>query len=119
MVECDGIAALVPPDDDRVTAVCSAHSSWLQATSSVGPLDEGLRAAVAAARPPAKHVLLDADSVNFIDTTGCDALLDAIKELQSQGITFSFARVRDEVREPWTRVAGELNARFLTEPSIV
>ena len=46
-----------------------------------------------------KHVLLDADSVNFVDTSGCDAALNAIKELQSQGITFAFARVCDEVRE--------------------
>jgi sulfate permease, SulP family len=67
--------------------------------ASVGHLDDGLEAALAAARPPAKHVLLDADSVNFIDTTGCDAVLNAIKEFQSRGITFAFARVRDEVRE--------------------
>jgi MFS superfamily sulfate permease-like transporter len=37
--------------------------------------------------------------VNFIDTSACDAVLNLIKELQSQGITFAFARVRDEVRE--------------------
>jgi anti-anti-sigma regulatory factor len=37
--------------------------------------------------------------VNFIDTSACDALVNFIKELQSQGITFAFARVRDEVRE--------------------
>jgi high affinity sulfate transporter 1 len=67
--------------------------------ASVGHLDEGLKAALAASRPPAKHVLLDADSVNFVDTTGCDALLSVIKEVQSRGITFAFARVRDEVRE--------------------
>jgi high affinity sulfate transporter 1 len=67
--------------------------------ASVGHLDEGLRAALAASHPTAKHVLLDADSVNFADTTGCDTVLNAIKELQSQGITFAFARVRDEVRE--------------------
>jgi sulfate permease, SulP family len=67
--------------------------------ASIGHLDAGLRAAVAANRPPAKHVLLDADSVDFIDTSACDALLNSIKELQSQGITFAFARVRDEVRE--------------------
>jgi len=42
---------------------------------------------------------VDADSVDFIDTSGCDAALSTIKELQSQGITFAFARVRDEVRE--------------------
>jgi sulfate permease, SulP family len=48
---------------------------------------------------------VDAESVNFIDTSACDALLNSIKELQSQGITFPFARVRDEVRERM-RLAG-------------
>ncbi len=67
--------------------------------ASIGRHDEELKAALAASHPPAKHVLVDAESVNFIDITACDALLDFIKELQSQGITFAFARVRDEVRE--------------------
>lgn len=67
--------------------------------ASIGQLDEALKAALAASRPPARHVLLDADSVNFIDTSACDALLDALKKLQSEGITFAFARVRDQVRE--------------------
>jgi anti-anti-sigma regulatory factor len=43
--------------------------------------------------------------VNFIDTSACDALLNSIKGLQSQGIAFAFARVRDEVRERM-RLAG-------------
>jgi high affinity sulfate transporter 1 len=67
--------------------------------ASIRHFDEGLKAALAASRPPAKHVLLDADSVNFIDTSAGDAVLNLIKELQSQGIAFAFARVRDEVRE--------------------
>jgi sulfate permease, SulP family len=67
--------------------------------ANIGHLGERLKAALAASHPPAKHVLLDADSVNFIDTTGCDRLLNAIAELQSRGITFAFARVRDPVRE--------------------
>jgi SulP family sulfate permease len=71
--------------------------------ASIGRLDEALRAALAASRPPAKHVLLDAESVNFIDITACDALLNSIEELQSQGITFAFARVRDSVRERMRR----------------
>ena len=37
--------------------------------------------------------------MNFIDTSACDALLHSIKELQSRGITFAFASVRDETRE--------------------
>ena len=73
--------------------------------ASVSRLDEGLKAALAAAHPPAKHVLLDADSVNFIDTSACDAARNTINELQGQGITFAFARVRDEVRDR-LRLAG-------------
>ena len=67
--------------------------------ASIGHLVADLNAALAAARPPAKHVLVDADSLNFIDASACDALLSSIKQLQSQGITIAFARVRDEVRE--------------------
>ncbi len=67
--------------------------------ASVGHFVEGLETALATSRPRAKHVLLDADSMNFIDTSACDALLNFIKELHSQGTAFAFARVRDEVRE--------------------
>src|SRR5260221_2816722 len=67
--------------------------------ASIGHVGEALKAALATNRPPAKRVLLDAGSVNFIDTSACDALLNSIKKLQSQGITFAFARVRDPVRE--------------------
>jgi high affinity sulfate transporter 1 len=67
--------------------------------ASIGHLDAELKAALAEQRPPAKHVLLDAESVNFIDVTACEALLNTIEELQNQDITFAFARVRDEVRE--------------------
>jgi len=67
--------------------------------ASIGRVIDGLKSALAASRPPAKHVLLDAESVNFIDTTASDELLRFIKELQGQGITLAFARLRDEVRE--------------------
>jgi len=67
--------------------------------ASVGHFVEGLKTALAVSRPRARRVLLDADSVNFIDTSAGDALLNLIKELQSQGTAFAFARVRDEVRE--------------------
>ena len=67
--------------------------------ASIGHLGAELTDALTASNPAAKHVLVDADSVNFIDTSACDALLNSIKELQSQGITFAFARVRDQVRE--------------------
>jgi high affinity sulfate transporter 1 len=67
--------------------------------ASIGHVEAGLKTALAAHRPPATRVLLDADSVNLIDTSACDALLNLIKELQSEGITVAFARVRDDVRD--------------------
>jgi SulP family sulfate permease len=73
--------------------------------ASVGHVGHGLKAALAASHPPARHVVLDASSVNFIDSSACDALLNLIKELQGVGITLAFARVRDQVREQM-RLAG-------------
>lgn len=67
--------------------------------ASAGHLDERLRTALATSQPPPKHVLFDADSVTFVDTSAGDALLNVIKNLQGQGVTFAFARVRDSVRE--------------------
>jgi MFS superfamily sulfate permease-like transporter len=67
--------------------------------ASIGRLDDGLKAALAASRPPTKRVLVDAEAVNLIDVSACDALLNIILELPGQGITFAFARVRDRVRE--------------------
>jgi anti-anti-sigma factor len=67
--------------------------------ASIGHLQDGLNTALAVDRQTARHVLLDAESVNFIDTSACDALLNAIKQLQGRNISFAFARVRDEVRE--------------------
>jgi len=67
--------------------------------ASIGHVVGGVKVALAVSRPPAKYVLLDAESVNFIDTTACDELLRLINELHAQGITFAFARVRDQVRD--------------------
>jgi high affinity sulfate transporter 1 len=77
--------------------------------ASAGHVGHGLKAALAASHPPARCVLLDAGSVNFIDTSACDALLGLVKELQALGVTFAFARVRDQVRERM-RLAGVENA---------
>ncbi|GAB2179478.1 SulP family inorganic anion transporter [Dongia sp. agr-C8] len=73
--------------------------------ASVGHVALGLKSALADSHPAARRVLLDAGSVNFIDTSACDALLALIKEQQAQGVSFAFARVRDPVRERM-RLAG-------------
>jgi high affinity sulfate transporter 1 len=73
--------------------------------ASGGHFEEGLRSALAASRTPIKQVLLDAESVNFIDTSASDALLALLEKLKSEGVTCAFARVRDDVRERM-RLAG-------------
>jgi high affinity sulfate transporter 1 len=67
--------------------------------ASIGHLGDALKATLAASHPPAKHVLVDAEAVNLIDVSACDTLLNLIQELQTQGITFAVARVRDHVRK--------------------
>jgi high affinity sulfate transporter 1 len=67
--------------------------------ASIGHLDDGLKAALAASQPPAKHVLVDAESINLIDVSACDTLLNMVQEMQSKGISFGFARTRDHIRE--------------------
>jgi SulP family sulfate permease len=67
--------------------------------ASVGHLGDSLSVALAASLPPARHLLVDAEAVTFIDTTACDSLLNAIEEAQRRGVTIAFARVRDPVRE--------------------
>jgi len=73
--------------------------------ASVGHFVAGIKEALSASQPPAKHVLIDAESMNFIDTSAADELLRLTKELRDQGISLAFARVRDSVREQM-RVGG-------------
>jgi high affinity sulfate transporter 1 len=67
--------------------------------ASVGHVEEGLQAALATNDVPAEHVLLDAESVNFIDASASEELVAFLRKLQDAGITVAFARVRDSVRE--------------------
>ncbi|HWK67043.1 MAG TPA: SulP family inorganic anion transporter [Rhizobiaceae bacterium] len=72
--------------------------------ASVGRINSALKASLVA-RPELKRALLDFGSVNFIDVSAADELLNLIKGLQSEGITVAFARVRDSVRDNM-RLAG-------------
>jgi high affinity sulfate transporter 1 len=72
--------------------------------ASVGHIGVGLRASIATASD-VKRVILDLESVDFIDITGGDELLRLVHELQKQGISLAFVRVRDPVRAD-LRLAG-------------
>src|SRR3984893_8090790 len=63
--------------------------------ASMGHFEEALSAALAASRSPVQSVLVDAESINFIDTTASDELVAFLKKLKTAGITIAFARVRD------------------------
>ena len=67
--------------------------------ASIGHVGHELKAALAACHPSATHVLVDAESVNIVDTTALDELSNVVKDLQREGITIALARVRDQVRE--------------------
>jgi high affinity sulfate transporter 1 len=74
--------------------------------ASVGHIGSGLRTSVAAP-PGVKHVLLDFESVDFLDITGGDELLRLVRELQEKGISVAFVRVRDPIREDLRRAGIE------------
>ena len=73
--------------------------------ASVGHFEDGLKAALATSDPPVRHVLLDAELVNFINSSASDALLALVQNLKRDGVSIAFARVRDSVRER-IRAAG-------------
>jgi sulfate permease, SulP family len=74
--------------------------------ASIGHVRDALKAALAV-RPDVKRVLLDCASVDFIDISAGDELLDLIKGLQKTGIAVAFVRVRDAVREDMRRAEIE------------
>ena len=80
--------------------------------ASVGRIGAGLRAAVAAPSE-VKRVLLDFDSVDFVDITGGDELLRLVRELQERRISVAFVRVRDPVREDLRRAGNGYRTKQL------
>ncbi|NMN71416.1 sodium-independent anion transporter [Rhizobium sp. RHZ02] len=60
-----------------------------------------------ATRLDVKRVLLDCDSVDFIDISAGDELLGLVKELQKAGIAVGFVRVRDAVRDDMRKAGIE------------
>jgi MFS superfamily sulfate permease-like transporter len=60
---------------------------------------EALQARLAAATEPVRQVLLDAETINLLDTTAAEMLLELQTSLDKQGITLAFARVHDPVKD--------------------
>lgn len=77
--------------------------------ASANHFAEALQARIAAAAEPVRQVLLDAESINLLDSTAAEILLEQQKSLDKKGITLAFARVRDEVKEKMA-LAGIVDA---------
>lgn len=58
-----------------------------------------LKRAIRQTRPPVQQVLIDAESIDFIDTTAMEMLSRLRRELGQQGIGLALARVKDPVRD--------------------
>ena len=58
-----------------------------------------LLAHITRSKEPVSEVLIDAEGVNTIDTTGTEMLLELQKHLSRKGISLSFARVHDLVKD--------------------
>ena len=58
-----------------------------------------VREAIRAAPAPVRWLVLDADAMTHVDTTGLDALLDVTKDLRRDEITLVIARLRTRMEE--------------------
>jgi MFS superfamily sulfate permease-like transporter len=62
---------------------------------------------IAAADVPVQKVLVNAETINDLDTTGTDKLIKLHEELDRDGIQLAFAEVHDPVREMMRRTGAE------------
>lgn len=72
-----------------------------------------LKKAIKQSNSSVKQVLIDGESINFIDTTALEMLTKLNRELQQQGIIVSFARVRDYIRDRMRRSGLEQEIRTI------
>ena len=54
---------------------------------------------MAAAVEPVRQVLIDAETINLMDTTGAEMLRELQISLDKKGIALAFARLRDPVKD--------------------
>ena len=68
---------------------------------------EQVKHAIREATKPVQEVLMDYETINFVDTTAADTIVKLQAELAGVGITLCLARVRDSVREMLRRMGVE------------
>jgi high affinity sulfate transporter 1 len=68
---------------------------------------EQIKHAIQAAAEPVQEVLMDYETINFVDTTAAEVLVKLRAELAGENILLCLARVRDSVREMLQRQGVE------------
>ena len=68
---------------------------------------EQVKHAIREATTPVQEVLMDCETINFVDTTAADMIIKLQGELAGVGIILCLARVRDSVREMLRRMGVE------------
>ncbi|HME46515.1 MAG TPA: SulP family inorganic anion transporter [Syntrophorhabdales bacterium] len=68
---------------------------------------EQVKQAIREATTPVEEVLMDYETINFVDTTAADMLVKLHAELAGEDITLCMARVRDSVRGMLRRMGVE------------
>ena len=76
--------------------------------ANAGRLRDGVLTAIDEADEPVERVLLDAELVYDVDSTGAQVLLELLDSLDDRGVPLVLARVRTEIRD-------ELDAAGITE----
>ena len=67
--------------------------------ASANHFGEDLQTYLAKAAETVHQVLIDAETINLLDTTAAEILLELQTSLDKQGITLAFARVHDPVKD--------------------
>ena len=82
-----------------------------------------VRTVVREARAPVRHLLLDAETIPYLDTTGAASLEQVLGDLKAEGIAIAVAAAKSPVRAMFERtgLAGRIGAdrMFLTLESAV
>ena len=78
--------------------------------ANAGRLRDGILIALDTAEEPGHQVLVDAELVYDIDSTGAQVLLELLDNLDDRGVTLTMARVRSEIRDELdaARITGRL-----------
>jgi len=67
--------------------------------ASANHFEEALMARINSAEEPVREVLIDAETINLIDSTATEMLVKLQSDLKTKGIALAFSRVRDPVKD--------------------